>query len=140
VGEDDCWQGWGGIGGNQTMLPVLLTEGVHRHGLSLPALVRMTCSNPAKLFGLYPQKGHLAPGADADLTIVDLNKKWTLQRDQLLCKNKETPFIGHEFTGSVERTLLRGKTIYQDGKVTVEPGYGRFLRRGEWSLENWRTG
>src|SRR5919201_1985349 len=68
----DVWAAWGGVPGLQTMLPVLLTEGVRRRGMPLPLLSRLTSTNPARQFGLYPRKGSLQPGADADLAIVDL--------------------------------------------------------------------
>lgn len=129
-GENNVWKGWGGVGGIQSMLPVMLTEGVHKRGLKLSDLVRMMSGNPARLFGIYPQKGNLSSGADADLVIIDLDKKWTLREDQLLSKNTQSPYIGYEYQGKVERTILRGETIYQDGKILAKPGFGKLLRRG----------
>jgi len=128
-GVDDIWQAWGGITGNQTMLPLLLTEGVHRRGLSLTSLVRMTSLEPARLYGLFPTKGHLWPGADADLVVVDLERKWMLSKDDLLSRHKYSPFEGMTFKGVVERTLVRGRTVYLDGEVLVQPGYGRLVSR-----------
>lgn len=128
-GMDDIWKAWGGISGIQTMLPVLLTEGVHKRGLPLPSLVRMLSGNPARIFGVYPQKGSLQPGADADLVVVDLDKEWTLSADQLFYKNKHSAYVGHTFKGSVERTILRGVTIFQAGEIKAQPGYGRPIRR-----------
>lgn len=129
-GMDNVWKAWGGISGIQTMLPALLTEGVHKRGLSLPSLVRMTAANPARLFGLAPDKGAIRPGADADLVIVDLDREWTLTADQLFYKNQFSAYVGCTFQGQVERTLVRGVTVYQDGKILVEPGFGKLLRRG----------
>lgn len=128
-GMDDIWKAWGGISGIQTMLPVLLTEGVHKRGLPLPSLVRMLSGNPARIFGVYPQKGSLQPGADADLVVVDLDKEWTLSADQLFYKNKHSAYVGYTFKGSVERTILRGVTIFQAGEIKAQPGYGRPIRR-----------
>lgn len=128
-GMDDIWKAWGGISGIQTMLPVLLTEGVHKRGLPLPSLVRMLSGNPARIFGVYPQKGSLQPGADADLVVVDLDKEWTLSADQLFYKNKHSAYVGYTFKGSVERTILRGATIFQAGEIKAQPGYGRPIRR-----------
>ena len=128
-GKDDIWQAWGGITGNQTMLPLLLTEGVHRRGLPLTSLVRMTSLNPARLYGLYPAKGHLWPGADADLVVVDLEREWTLSLDDLFSRHKQSPFEGMTLKGAVERTIVRGQTIYLDGEFQVEPGYGQLIRR-----------
>ena len=128
-GMDDIWKAWGGISGIQTMLPALLTEGVHKRGLPLPSLVRMLSGNPARIFGVYPQKGSLQPGADADLVVVDLDKEWTLRADQLFYKNKHSAYVGYTFKGSVERTILRGATIFQAGEIKAQPGYGRPIRR-----------
>jgi allantoinase len=128
-GIDNIWKAWGGVGGIQTLLPVLLTEGVHKRGLDLSHLIRMISTNPARIFGLYPQKGAIEPGSDADLVVVDLDKDWTLQADQLFYQNPQSPFIGCEFKGSIERTILRGTTIYQGGKMLVDPGFGQVIRR-----------
>jgi allantoinase len=126
---DDIWKAWGGISGVQSMLPALLTEGVHKRGLSLTALARMLSANPARLFGLYPQKGAIRPGADADLVVVDLEAEWTLTADQLLYKNKFSAYEGYPFKGKVQQTLVRGQTVFADGEILVQPGYGNLLRR-----------
>lgn len=128
-GMDDIWKAWGGVGGVQTMLPVLLTEGVHKRGLGLSALVRMMSTNPARIYGIYPRKGALIPGADADIVIVDLEKKWTVQEKDLYYQNPQSPFVGYELIGGVERTILRGQTVYQGGEIKVKPGYGKVVRR-----------
>jgi allantoinase len=128
-GMDNIWNAWGGISGLQLMLPVLLTAGVHQHGLPLTKLVSMLSTNPARLFGLYPQKGDIVTGADADLIIVDLDREWTLKQDQLFYKNKHSAYVGYSFKGWVEQTIVRGKTVYKDGKVTAQPGYGKLLYR-----------
>ncbi len=129
-GMDNVWKAWGGISGLQSLLPALLTEGVHKRGLPLTDLVRMLTTNPARLYGLDQQKGALKPGLDADLVIVDLDKEWTLSADQLFYKNKFSAYVGYEFKGQVLHTLVRGKTVYQNGQFQVEPGYGKLLRRG----------
>lgn len=128
-GMDDIWQAWGGISGIQSMLPVLLTEGYHRRGLRLESLVHMTSANPARLFGLYPQKGAIQPGSDADLVIVDLDKDWTLDSNQLFYKNKHSAYVGCLFKGQVVRTLVRGRTVFADGEIKAQAGYGQLLRR-----------
>jgi len=130
-GINNIWKAWGGISGIQTMLPALLTEGVHKRGLALPVLVKLLSTNPARLFGLYPQKGAILPGADGDLVVVDLNKEWTLTADQLFYKNKHSAYVGYSFKGRVEHTLVRGETVYQDGQIKVQPGFGKLLRRSQ---------
>jgi allantoinase len=128
-GLEDIWKAWGGISGLQLTLPALLSEGVHKRGLSLNALSRMLSHNPARLFGLFPQKGSLQVGADADLVVVDLDKEWTLTPDKLFYKNKFSAYVGTTFRGWVERTIVRGQTVYRDGRVTAEPGYGKLVCR-----------
>ena len=127
-GIDDIWDAWGGISGIQTMLPALLTEGVHRRGLGLPALAAMTATNPARIFGLYPQKGAIQAGADADLVVVDVDREWTLSAEELLYRNRYSAYVGCSFKGSVERTIVRGETVYADGEIKVEHGFGKLLR------------
>jgi allantoinase len=129
-GMDNIWQAWGGISGVQSTLPVLLTEGVHKRGLRLSDLVRMTSANPARIFGLYPQKGSLLPGSDADFVVIDLDKEWELSTADLLNKHKFSPYVGGRFKGMVERTVVRGETVYENGRILVQPGFGQFLRRG----------
>lgn len=128
-GNDDIWLAWGGITGIQTMLPILLTEGVQRRQMGLERLVQLTSSNPAKIFGVYPQKGALHLGADADLVIVDMEKEWVVSRESLFSRNKQSPFIGCRLKGRVERTIIRGRTVYQDGQFLVEPGFGQLVTR-----------
>jgi len=130
-GMDNIWKAWGGISGVQSMLPVMLSEGVNKRSLPLTALVRMMAANPARIFGLYPQKGALLPGSDADLVIVDLDKEWNLSVDDLLYKNKHSAYVGYSFKGAVERTIVRGVTVYQDGRITTSPGFGQLLRRNQ---------
>ena len=79
---------WGGAQGVQTMLPALFTHGVRRRGLSVEMLVRLVSENPARLMGLYPRKGVIRIGSDADLTILDPSERWTLAPKMLLHKNK----------------------------------------------------
>jgi allantoinase len=128
-GEENIWQAWGGITGIQTMLPAVLTAGVHQRGLPLSRLVTMMSANPARIFGLYPQKGSLQPGADADIVIVDLEREWTLAADDLFSRNRHSAYTGYSFKGAVERTIVRGQTVYAGGEITVQPGYGQLLRR-----------
>ena len=124
-GADDVWQAWGGISGVQTTLPVLLTEGVHRRGLPLPSLVRLTSANPARRFGLYPRKGTLAVGADADVAIVDLEQEWTLDAGELKTRWPISPFVGRALRGRVDATIVRGRLVCRDGEIVAEPGHGR---------------
>lgn len=125
--DRDPWSVPPGIQGIQAVLPFLLTEGVHRRGLPLPALVRLMAGNPARRFGLFPRKGTLSPGSDADLVLVDLEKEWTLREPDLLSKHPWSPYLGMRFRGRVVATLVRGRPVYHEGEIEVEGGYGRWL-------------
>lgn len=122
-GEHDIWQAWGGVAGIQATLPVLLT-----HGLPLERLAHLTATSPAQLFGLYPRKGAIAVGADADVAIVDPRKRWTFGARDLHTRSGVSAYLGREFVGGVVRTMVRGRTVFQNGEVTGEPGWGRFVR------------
>ena len=128
-GMDNIWDAWGGVQGIQTMLSVILTEGFHKRGLSLSDIVRMMCSNPARLHGFYPRKGSLAPGSDADLVVLDIDREWTLDADQLFSKNKHSAFLGKTFKGKAIATYVRGQLVYEEGKILAEPGFGQLVRR-----------
>lgn len=126
-GEQNIWSAWGGISGVQTMLPLLLHEGVYRRGMPLMLLARLTSANPARLFGLYPAKGTLRPGADADLVIVDPDEEWTIDAGRLFARHKHTPYDGRKVRGRVRTTVIRGRVVYQDGKITAPAGYGQLI-------------
>jgi allantoinase len=129
AGESSVWEGTGGVTGIQSILPAMITEGVHKRGMSWELLVKMMSTNPARLFGLYPKKGALLPGSDADLVIVDPDKSWMLEADDLFYRYKESPYVGHKFKGTIERTIVRGETIYLDGEIVGAPGHGQLVTR-----------
>ncbi len=112
-----------GVPGLETTLPLLLTAASEGR-LMLTDLVRLTSSGPAEIFGLA-RKGHIAPGYDADLVIVDPEKPWIINEDKLWTKSGWTPFAGWHVKGRVEAVYLRGRLAYSDGKVLIEPGYGK---------------
>ncbi|HVO89402.1 MAG TPA: dihydroorotase family protein [Casimicrobiaceae bacterium] len=114
-----------GITGAQEFIPLLLTE-VNRGRLSLETLVRMCSEQPAKRFGLYPRKGSLEVGADADLTIVDMRKSKTLTRNDMHTRSGHTSWEGIEVQGMPVHTIVRGETVVRDGTVVGRPGHGRF--------------
>jgi allantoinase len=126
-GDGDIWAAWGGISGVQTTLPLMLDEGVHRRGMPLPLLARLTSAAPARLFGLYPRKGSLRVGADADLTIVDPDQEWVVRADDLLARHKHSPYEGRRLRGRVRATLVRGRVVYREGAIVAPPGHGRLV-------------
>ncbi len=121
AGDDDIFAAWGGISGLQSTLPVLLTEGPKR-GLSLSDIVRMTASNPARLFGFHPKKGSLTIGADADLVLVDPDAEFTLREDDLFYRNRHSAYCGATFRGRVDMTIARGTVVYRDGEIHPRRG------------------
>jgi len=125
----DIWSVWGGISGVQTSLCALLSEGVHRHGLSLPDVVRLTSDGPAKRLGLYPRKGALTVGSDADVVLVDLDTEWTLQPADLQTRWPMSPFLGRSYKGQVVATLVRGTPVWQNNTTQVNAGFGQLVRR-----------
>lgn len=127
--SENIWDAWAGITGIQSMLPAIWTEGVRKRGLDASDLVRMMAANPAKIYGLCPQKGTLLPGADADVVIFDPHVSWELKADDLFSKNKHSAYVGKRFVGQVKQTYLRGQLVFKDGEFFAEPGYGRLLKR-----------
>jgi allantoinase len=111
--DADFFRIWGGIAGVQSTLAVLLTRGV-----PLAAIIRLTATNPASRFGIA-RKGRIEPGYDADLVLVDLNESYTLTPEDLHQRHPLSPYTGARFRGRVVRTILRGKTIFQDGRITA---------------------
>jgi allantoinase len=127
-GEHDVWQAWGGVAGIQATLPVLLTDGVHARGLSLERVADLTATAPARVFGLYPRKGAIAIGADADFTLIDPLRTWTFGPEHLHTRSGISPYLGRTFKGAAVRTIVRGRTVFADGEVVGTPGWGALVR------------
>nr|AAL55412.1 L-hydantoinase HyuH [Arthrobacter sp. BT801] len=126
-GWDNVWDASNGALGLETSLPMMLTNGVNRGRLSLERLVEVMCENPAKLFGIYPQKGTLQVGSDADLVIVDLEVDDKVDASEFRSLLKHSPFDGMPVTGKPVLTMVRGTVVAENGKILVEPGFGQFV-------------
>jgi dihydroorotase (multifunctional complex type) len=126
-GWDDIWKAWGGVPAIETMLPVLLSEGVNKRRLNLAVLQRVCCENPAKIFGLYPRKGVIREGADADLVMVDLKLKRRVKAEKLHQKVGWTPYEGWALKGWPVLTIRRGQVAYRDQELYGKPGDAEFL-------------
>jgi len=122
--EKGFFEAYSGIPGVQTLLPLMLSEGYNKKRISLERMIEIVSTAPAKRYGLYPKKGALSAGSDADLIAIDLKEKWVLKSEDLLSKNALSPFDGWRLKGRVKKTFLRGKLVY-DGEV-LERG-GRFV-------------
>ncbi len=123
-----------GVPGLATRLPILFSEGVVKGRISVEKFVALTATNPARLFGLSPRKGSIAPGAHADLVLWDAGRKVTITNSMLQQAIDYTPYEGLEVTGWPVMTLRRGEVVMQDGRVQAEPGSGQFLARGPYEL------
>ena len=115
--------------GIEPRLTMLYTEGVRKDRLSLSRLVSLTSANPARLFGLFPKKGSLAPGADADIVLFDPNVKWTMSAEALHMNTDFCPFEGREVFGQSKTVLSRGEVVLQDYELIGTPKHGRRIVR-----------
>jgi dihydropyrimidinase len=117
-----------GLPGVETLLPLLVTKGLDSR-ISLRTLVDVTATNPAKIFGLYPRKGVIRAGSDADLVIIDPGRRVTVTPGELHMRADYSPYQGMRLAGFPEVTILRGKILQQDGAFLGGPGSGVFLKR-----------
>jgi allantoinase len=120
-----------GIPGLETSLPLMLTQ-VHQNHLELKRLIHLMTINPAKIMGIYPRKGCIQPGSDADLTIIDFNKKTKITIDALHTKSEFTLYEGLEVQGVPEMTIARGEVVMENGYpgaiISKWKGQGEFLK------------
>jgi len=118
-----------GMPGVETMIPLMYTEGVGKRDFTVNQLVSLVSTNPAKLFGMYPEKGTIAIGSDADLVVFDPEKKVTIKAANLQTNCDWSPFEGWKLTGYPAITISKGKIVAEDGKFEGEVGHGEFLKR-----------
>lgn len=123
-----------GAPGIETRLPLVFSEGVSKGRISLQKFVEITSTNPAKLTGLYPRKGSLGIGSDADIVVIDPKKKVTLTQSLMHGKTDYTPFEGWKLVGYPVLTMSRGTVLVQDGELKVKPGVGQFLKRDKFKV------
>ncbi|HEX4411859.1 MAG TPA: allantoinase AllB [Xanthobacteraceae bacterium] len=123
--RNDIWAVDCGFPGVETQMPLMLTE-VNNGRLSICDYVRLSAFNPAKIWGLYPRKGAIMPGSEADLALVDLGREHTLQDSELQSRSKISPWNGRKIKGLPLHTLVRGRFVMKDRKlVDGIRGYGR---------------
>jgi len=121
--------GWGapaGLSGVETSAPLMLTK-VNNGAISVNDYARLASEAPAKIWGLYPRKGNINPGSDADFTIVDMNAKKIIKASELHSKSKVSPYEGMEVKGLPVATIIRGKFVMRNGELTGKKGYGEFV-------------
>jgi len=125
---EDLWKALPGFGGTALLYPYLMSEGHHARGLAMARIAELASANPARAFGLYPRKGTIAPGSDADLAIIDPEREVVIGPEVLLSAQDFTPFAGMTIRGWPVQTVRRGQVMFDRGTVTGKPD-GRYLRR-----------
>jgi dihydropyrimidinase/allantoinase len=126
--QDGVWGSWPGFGGSSILYPVLLSEGAHKRGVPLNRIAELVSANPARNFGLFPRKGCVAIGADADFAIVDMEKEQPITTELCLSAQDHNPFEGVMAKGWPVQTIVRGQLIYDKGQI-VGPRQGEFIKR-----------
>ena len=139
MGRDDFSRIPNGGPGLENRLHMIHHFGVGEGRITLNRMVELLCTNPAKLFGLYPRKGTIAPGADADIVIFDSDKPKTITADGQHSKTDYNLYEGTEVKGDVETVIVRGTVVVQDGELRVEPGFGQFVERARFGEELQRS-
>ncbi|MCR4658551.1 MAG: dihydropyrimidinase [Lachnospiraceae bacterium] len=123
-----------GAPGVEERLILMYSEGCVKEKITLPQLVKYLCTNPAKIFGLYPGKGIIKPGSDADIVILDPGAKGVLTHKNLHGNADYTCYEGFPITGRIEAVMQRGRVIVRDNEFLGAKGDGRYLKRGISSL------
>ncbi len=126
--EKPIWQASQGFPGTATILPVLLDRGYHEGRLTLARIAELLCAAPAAIFGL-PEKGRIAVGMDADLTLVDLERDRVVKAEELGSYSDYSLYDGWSFKGWPVETIVRGVSVMRDGVIAGPGGHGRYLRR-----------
>lgn len=126
-GKDDVFSTPPGITAIQLCYPLFYDEAVNKRGMAPEQFVEMSSTAAAKRHGLYPRKGSLKLGSDADLVIYSPQEEWIIQNENLFYLEKWTPNVGRMVKGRVSETILRGVPVYQDGKIIGRSGFGRFV-------------
>ncbi len=119
-----------GIPGIEDRVELLYSQGVRNNRISPTQWVQLVATNPARMYGLYPKKGDIIPGADADLVIFNPGHRHVISEKSRHMRVDYNPYAGLEITGKVEQVFLRGHAVVDQDQLLVEPGFGRFLKRG----------
>lgn len=131
LGENDFSKIPNGHPAIEHRMELLFSEGVKKDKISLNKFVEVTSTNVAKIFGMYPQKGTIAVGSDADIVILDPNEKHTISVNTHHMNCDYSGYEGMEVTGKCKTIILRGKVVVDNNKLLVEKGYGKFIKRNK---------
>lgn len=128
--DGNKWNVIGGAPSIDVAFPLMFDEAVHKRGMHPIQFAKLSATNAAKRFGLYPQKGSIRPGADADLVILNPDLTWKIDRSRSFSKTKSTrfPYQGRQVTGKVISTIVRGTVVFEQDRICVESGYGNMVR------------
>src|SRR3954468_13536944 len=129
LGKGDFSKIPNGAPGIETRMSLVYDGGVRTGRISLTRFVELTSTSPAKIFGLFPKKGTIAPGSDADIVVFDPEKRITMSVKSLHMKVDYNPYEGRQVTGATDTVLSRGKVIIDGGKFTGRAVTGSFLKR-----------
>ena len=122
-----------GMAGFETMVPMLYSQGVLKNRLNINRMVEVTATNPAKIFGLYPRKGTISVGSDADIVVFDPSYKKVIRSEEMHSAADWDPYEGWEVTGWPRITLSRGEVVFENGKIIGQAGRGQLLKRDKFS-------
>lgn len=125
--EAGVWGGVPGVGGIGALLPLMMTEGVNKGRITIEQLAKLTSENAARIWGIYPKKGVISPGADADIIIVDPNKEWVLSAANLKSCSDYSIYEGRAVKGKAVKTFIRGKLVAEDGQLVAKAPLGEFV-------------
>lgn len=126
--EKDIWAASAGFPGLENLLPTLISEGHHKRGLPLTRIAEVASERPARLFGMYPRKGSIRVGSDADFAVVDLNRTHLVLGAEQQSASEYTPWEGWEMTGTVVATYVRGQRVFAEG-TEFGAGAGQYVAR-----------
>ena len=131
MGKDDFSKIPNGHPAIENRMELLFSEGVVKNKITLNKYVEVACTNPAKIFGMFPRKGTIAVGSDADIIIIDPNEKHTLSAKTHHMNVDYSGYEGWEVTGKIKTVLLRGEIAIDDNKCLLDKGYGKFIKRNK---------
>ena len=132
MGKDDFSKIPNGMPGIENRMELMFSEGVGKGLISLNKFVEITSANSAKIFGMFPRKGTIGIGADADLIVLDPNEEHTISVKNHHMNVDYSAFEGWKVKGKCKQTILRGKVAIDNGKVKIQKGYGKYIKRDKF--------
>ncbi|MGM0437928.1 MAG: dihydroorotase [Bacillota bacterium] len=129
-GLDNIWDAPNGIPGVETSMRLMINA-VNQGKTTINKVVELMSENPAQIYGLYPKKGTLSVGSDADLVILDMETEEVLKNENVVSKCGWTPYEGKKIKGVLDTVMVRGELVARRGKAVGKPGYGQFVSRAE---------